>query len=146
MPTAVVAIKREHIEAFIAGELERTSASSAATRYLSLQQFFRWLDDEGEIEGSPMAKIRKPLIPEQPVPVLSDAEIKRLLDSCAGRDCRERRDSAIIRMFLDTGMRFEGMTGLRYDASDPDLSDVDPTRQRGAHHREGPSRDGLADR
>jgi hypothetical protein len=37
MPTAVAAIKREHVEAFIAGELERTSASSAATRYRSLQ-------------------------------------------------------------------------------------------------------------
>jgi len=125
MPTAVAAIKREHVEAFIVAELERTSASSAATRYRSLQQFFRWLDDEGEIDGSPMAKMRKPLIPEQPVPVLPDADIKRLLDSCAGRDFRNRRDVAIIRLFLDTGMRLEGMAGLRYDASDPDLSDVD---------------------
>ena len=125
MPTAVAAIKREHVEAFIVAELERTSASSAATRYRSLQQFFRWLDDEGEIDGSPMAKMRKPLIPEQPVPVLPDADIKRLLDSCAGRDFRNRRDVAIIRLFLDTGMRLEGMAGLRYDSSDPDLSDVD---------------------
>ena len=66
MPTAVAAIKREHVEAFIAAELERTSASSAATRYRSLQQFFRWLDEEGEIDASPIAKMRKPLIPEQP--------------------------------------------------------------------------------
>ena len=47
MPTTVTSIKREHVEAFIAAELERTSASSAATRYRSLQQFFRWLDEEG---------------------------------------------------------------------------------------------------
>jgi site-specific recombinase XerD len=63
MPTAVAAVKREHVETFIAAELERTSASSAATRYRSLQQFFRWLDEEGEIDGSPMAKMRKPIIP-----------------------------------------------------------------------------------
>lgn len=125
MPTAVASIKREHVEAFIAAELERTSASSAATRYRSLQQVFRWLDEEGEIDASPMAKTRKPMIPEQPVPVLPDADIKRLLDSCAGRDFRNRRDIAVIRLFLDTGMRLEGMAGLRYDASDPDLSDVD---------------------
>jgi integrase len=84
MPTAVASIKREQVEAFIAAELARTSPSSAATRYRSLQQFFRWLDEEGEIDSSPMAKMRKPIIPEQPVPVLPDADVKRLLDSCAG--------------------------------------------------------------
>lgn len=125
MPTAVADIKREHVEAFIAAELERTSASSAATRYRSLPQSFRWLDDEGEIDASPMAKMRKPIIPQQPVPVLPDTDVKRLLDSCTGRDLRNRRDAAIIRLFLDTGMRLEGIAGLRYHASDADLSDVD---------------------
>jgi integrase len=125
MPTAVADIKREHVEAFIAAELERTSASSAATRYRSLPQLFRWLDDEGEIDASPMAKMRKPIIPQQPVPVLPDTDVKRLLDSCTGRDLRNRRDAAIIRLFLDTGMRLEGIAGLRYHASDADLSDVD---------------------
>jgi site-specific recombinase XerD len=125
MPTAVAGIRREHVEAFIAAELERTAPSSAATRYRSLQQLFRWLDDEGEIDSSPMAKMRPPIIPEQPVPVLADDQIRRLLDSCAGRDFRNRRDIAIIRLFLDTGMRLEGMGGLRYNAEDADLSDVD---------------------
>jgi integrase/recombinase XerC len=50
-----------------------------------------------------MVKMRKPLVPEQPVPVLPDADIKRLLDSCAGRDFLSRRDIATIRPFLDTG-------------------------------------------
>jgi Phage integrase, N-terminal SAM-like domain len=57
MPTAAASIRREHIEAFIDAELEHTAPSSAATRYRSLQQFFRWLDDEGEISGSPMADV-----------------------------------------------------------------------------------------
>ena len=35
------------------------------------------------------------------------------------------RDIAIIGLFLDTGRRLEGMTELRHDASDSDLSDVD---------------------
>jgi site-specific recombinase XerD len=125
MPTAVADIHREHVEAFIVAQLERTAPASAATRYRSLQQFFRWLDDEGEIDSSPMAKMRRPIIPEQPVPVLADDQIRRLLESCAGRDFRNRRDIAIIRLFLDTGMRLEGMGGLRYSAEDPDLSDVD---------------------
>jgi|SRR5579875_1094081 len=125
MPTTVASIRREHVEAFIASELERTAPSSAATRYRSLQQLFKWLDDEGEVAGSPMVKMRPPLIPEKPVPVLPDDDIRRLLASCGGKDFRDRRDCAIIRLFLDTGMRLEGMGGLRYSADDPDASDVD---------------------
>jgi site-specific recombinase XerC len=125
MPTVAASIRREHVEAFIVAELERTAPSSAATRYRSLQQLFNWLDEEGEITGSPMAKMRPPKIPEQRVPVLPDDDVKRLLASCVGKDFRDRRDCAIIRLFLDTGMRLEGMAGLRYNADDPELSDVD---------------------
>jgi site-specific recombinase XerC len=125
MPTVAASIRREHVEAFIVAELERTAPASAATRYRSLQQLFNWLDEEGEVTGSPMAKMRPPKIPEQPVPVLPDDDVKRLLASCSGKDFRDRRDCAIIRLFLDTGMRLEGMAGLRYNADDPELSDVD---------------------
>ena len=125
MPTAIASIRREHVEAFIAAELERTAPSSAATRYRSLQQLFKWLDDEGEIDGSPMLKMRPPIIPEQTVPVLSDDQVRGLLAVCSGKDLRARRDTAIIRLFLDTGMRLEGMGGLRYNAEDADLSDLD---------------------
>ncbi len=123
-PTAVLSIRREHVEAFIVAELERTSPASAATRYRSLQQLFNWLADEGEIEASPMAKMRPLKIPARPVPVLSDHHVRLLLANCSGKDFRNRRDSAIIRLFLDTGMRLEGMSGLQYDADDPESSDV----------------------
>src|SRR5579859_7834777 len=125
MPTVVGNIRREHVEAFIAAELDRTAPASAATRYRSLQQLFGWLEEEGEITASPMAKMRPPRIPEQPVPVLPDDDIRRLLACCAGKSFRDRRDAAVIRLFLDTGMRLEGMAGLRYHADNPDASDVD---------------------
>ena len=113
MPTAARSIRPEHVEAFIAAELERTAPSSAATRYQSLQQLFGWLDEEGEIDGSPMARTRPPKITEKPVPVLPDEDVRRLLADCSGKDFRDRRDLTIIRLFLDTGMRLEGMAGLR---------------------------------
>jgi site-specific recombinase XerC len=72
-----------------------------------------------------MAKMRPPIIPEQPVPVLPDNQVRTLLEGCAGRDFRARQDLAHIRLFLDTGMRLEGMGGLRYSAEDAYLSDVD---------------------
>jgi hypothetical protein len=51
-----------------------------------------------------MAKMRPPKIPEKPVPVLSDDHVRLLLADCSGKDFRNRRDSAIIRLFLDTGL------------------------------------------
>ncbi|MGP0022212.1 MAG: tyrosine-type recombinase/integrase [Streptosporangiaceae bacterium] len=57
--------------------------------------------------------------------MLPDEDVRRLLADCSGKDFRDRRDLAIIRLFLDTGMRLEGMAGLRYSADDPEGSDVD---------------------
>ena len=57
--------------------------------------------------------------------MLPDDDVRRLLADCSGKDFRDRRDLAIIRLFLDTGMRLEGMADLRYSAADPEASDVD---------------------
>lgn len=39
------------------------------------------------------------------MPVLSDDELKALIAACAGKEFADRRDEAIVRMFVDTGMR-----------------------------------------
>jgi integrase/recombinase XerC len=46
-----------------------------------------------------------PQIPEKPPPVLTDDELRRLLKACEGRDVADRRNAAILRLFLDTGVR-----------------------------------------
>jgi site-specific recombinase XerC len=51
--------------------------------------------------------------------------VRRLLADCSGNHFRDRRDLAVIRLFVDTGMRLEGMAGLRFSAGDPEASDVD---------------------
>ena len=85
MPRAVAAIRREHVEAFIEDQLARLKPASAANRYRSLQQFFRWLVDEGEIRESPMARMKPPTIPETPPDVLRRGRDRKLLDATAGR-------------------------------------------------------------
>ncbi len=89
MPTRATAIRREHVEAFVEAQLRCHAPATAASRYRSLQQFFRWLLDEGEIDRSPMERMRPPKVPEQPVPVLSEAQLQALLAGCAGRGVRE---------------------------------------------------------
>jgi site-specific recombinase XerC len=72
-----------------------------------------------------MAKMRPPKIAGKPVPVLANDQIGVLLAGCSGKDFYNRRDAAIIRLFLDTGTRLEGMGDMRYNSENPELSDAD---------------------
>lgn len=121
MPGTVGALRREHVEAFVEDQLARLKPASAANRYRSLQQFFRWLVDEGEIRDSPMARMRPPTIPETPPPVLRDEELHKLLDTTAGQGFDERRDRAVVLLLVDTGIRLGEIAGLRVDDIDWDL-------------------------
>jgi site-specific recombinase XerD len=113
MPTDVEHVAREHVEAFIVDQLERWTPSTAATRFRCLQQFFKWLREEGEVPRSPMENMRPPTVPEVPVPVVRDDDLAKLLRACDGRTFDDRRDAAILRLFLDAGMRLAELRGLR---------------------------------
>jgi site-specific recombinase XerD len=121
MPRRPGAIRREHIEAFIV-DLQESGHKPAtvAQRFRSLQQFFRWLRDEGEIHENPMANMRPPRVPEAPPPVLRDEEVKALLKATAGQRFEDRRDHALIRLLYDTGMRRGEAAGLKVEDLDLD--------------------------
>ena len=125
MPTDVAAIRREHVEAFIEDQLARWKATTAANRYSGIRPFFNWLVEEGEIKDSPMAKMRKPKLPDNAPPIPSDVDVGRLLSACSGPDFANRRDSAILRTFLATGARLSEVADLRYTPGDPATNDVD---------------------
>lgn len=128
MPTAVAHVAREHVEAFIADLFEQgRSASTAKTRYGGLVVFFGWLVDEGEIPRSPMERMKPPYVPEQPVDVLTDDEIRALLRVCGGRGFDDVRDTAMIRLFVDTGMRVGEMAGITLGDLDFDVGTVTVT-------------------
>src|SRR3954451_12502990 len=111
-------LTRADIEDFLADQLSRHRATTAAGRYRNLQQFYRWAVEEQLVEVSPMAGLRPPTVPETPVPILDETTIGRLLGTMTGRAFEDRRDTAIVRLFLDTGMRLSEVAGLS-------LSDVD---------------------
>lgn len=112
LPTDVALLRRVHIESFLADLGQRSKASTVQTRYKALRLFFQWAEDEGEIQHSPMEKIRPPMVPEQPVAVLSEDQLRMLLKTCEGKQFDDRRDAAIIRLLLDTGMRRGELVGL----------------------------------
>jgi integrase len=59
-----------------------------------------------------MADMNPPQIPDEPPPVLSDDQLRWLLKACEGRDFTDRRDAAIFRLFLDTGVRISEAAGI----------------------------------
>ncbi|MEQ3551160.1 tyrosine-type recombinase/integrase [Pseudonocardia nematodicida] len=123
-------VTHREITRYLAWMADRPSGNHAGRRlspayvnqhYRSLQQWFRWLADvEEEIDESPFRRLSPPAVPEKLTPVLSDDEISRLLDVCRGRSFDDRRDTALVRLFLDTGARRAELLDLR-------ISDVDMT-------------------
>ena len=111
MPTVATRLTREHIEAFLADLQGKVKPGSVAVRYRSLQQLFKWLLDEGEIATDPMARMKPPAVPEQPVPVVPPDVMGRLLATCASPKFEDRRDAAILTLLLDTGIRRAELVG-----------------------------------
>ena len=114
----VEALSTTDVEAFMEDQLGRFKPSTAATRYRDLQQMFKWLINEGEIDTSPMAKMRPPKLGEIPVPVISAEELKALRAACEGRKFDQRRDAAILRVLLNTGLRLAELAGLKLEDLD----------------------------
>jgi site-specific recombinase XerD len=121
MPTAVSSIRREHVEAFIVDLQSRFRTTTVAVRFRSLQQLFKWLAEEGEIGESPMARMHVPAVDEAPPAVLTDVELRKLLKVCEGSGFAERRDTAILYVFVDTGARLSEVANLTL--ADVDLDD-----------------------
>jgi site-specific recombinase XerD len=113
MPLAASGIRREHIEAFLADLSARgRSAATVALRYRSLRVFFRWLEDEGEVADSPMRKMKAPIVALQPVPVLPEDQVRAMLRAASGPGFDERRDTALMLLFYDTGARLSEVANL----------------------------------
>jgi integrase/recombinase XerC len=98
----------------------RFKPATVGVRFRSLQQLFKWMLEEGEITSSPMKSMRAPSVPEDPPAVLSDTELRALLKVCEGQDFTSRRDTAILRTFIDTGARLAEVANLKLDNVDLD--------------------------
>lgn len=138
VPTDVEAIRREHIEAFIGHLLKRWKPATANNRYRALQQFWKWAVEEGELDESPMARMHPPHVPEQPIRVVSDDDLRRLLATCRGKTFEDRRDTAILSLFIDVGLRRSELARLRAADVDLDVHQVVHVIGKGRRGRAAP--------
>jgi site-specific recombinase XerD len=113
--------RRGDLEAFLGELLTRRASGTVATRYKVLRILYRWLEEEDEITTDPTARMKPPIVPDQPVPVVAEDSLRRLLAACAGKTFEARRDTAVIMFLLDTGARRAELAGLRLADLDFDL-------------------------
>ncbi len=101
---------REHLEGFLS-ELDQRNLSGNYRRrnIAAIRSFFSFLEERGLVLKSPAGKLI-PLEREHHQPrYLSEREYKALLDACR----HEIRDSAIIELLLQAGMRLCEFSGLK---------------------------------
>ena len=111
---------REHLQAFIADQLARWKPATARNRYRGLRAFFKWAVAEGDLAANPMNGMKPPQLPEQPIDVVRPEHLALLLKTCQGRDFTSRRDTAIVLLLVDTGMRRAECAGMTLDDVDLD--------------------------
>lgn len=119
-PTDPVEQTADHLRRFIADRLETHARGSVVLNFRCLQQWFRWLVEEDEIDANPMRRLKAPKLTETVTPVISEDDLANLLAVTNGREWLDRRDHAIIRVFIDTGMRLGELVGLRTVDADLD--------------------------
>jgi integrase/recombinase XerD len=85
---------------------------------LAVRRFGRWLHAEGELAEDPLAGMRPPKLDAKVVPVLSDDQLRRLVKACEGKTLRDRRDEALVRLMLETGLRAGEVVALRVEDVD----------------------------
>ena len=114
-------LRATHVNGFTSDVLAAgRSAAYASNLYRAIQQFAKWALVEEEITRNPLLGTVSPQVPEQPVPVLTVEQLRALFKSCEGKDFAARRDMAIVRLFLDTGVRLAELAGLSTEDVDLD--------------------------
>lgn len=140
-------LSRASLQAFTTTFLDQgRSAATAKTRMMAVRHFTRWLADEGEIDANPFEKVKPPKVDDPIVPVLTDDQLRALVKACEPpsdertglASLRHRRDEAIIRLMLETGVRAGECVNLDVDDLDLTAGTVAVRRGKGGRGRTVP--------
>jgi site-specific recombinase XerD len=135
--TTIDAIAGQDVSAYLAFRRENgLKPSSVKSAFSILSAWFNWLEREGEIPKSPMANMKPPKVAESPPAILPDDAVKAWLDACEGNTFRDRRDNAILRMLLDTGLRASELLAIQMEHIDWQRRTIRIPDGKGGYRRE----------
>lgn len=116
-------VEKRDIESFTIDVLKTRSAGYASNLHRALQQFFKWWAAEEEMPNV-MLGMKPPIVPEVPVPVLTQRQLQALLKAAEGKGFVQRRDTAILLLFMDAGLRRDELASLKTGDIDLDFREV----------------------
>ncbi|MGB2584337.1 MAG: tyrosine-type recombinase/integrase [Dehalococcoidia bacterium] len=91
------------------------AAISVQTYVRGLRAFFGWLHKEGYTEENLLADLKPPKAPQKMVEVLKENEISKILSCLDSKTASGCRNTAIVIMMLDTGLRLSELTNLKME-------------------------------
>lgn len=112
LPATTDTFTKDNARRWLAHLSDTKAPSTVLTRHIGLHRFGRWLVEEDILAKHPMAGLAQPEVPPRPVPVLSDERLAALVKACTGPRFYDRRDEAVIRLLLDSGVRVSELCGL----------------------------------
>jgi integrase/recombinase XerC len=71
-----------------------------------------------------MQLMKPPFVPERAPDIVKDDALRKLLRTCSGKTFADRRDTAVIRVLFDTGVRRAELAGLLLDDVDLDNDEI----------------------
>jgi site-specific recombinase XerD len=135
----VPGIDRELIKGFVAALLDNgAEPATARARQLGVRRFSAWLEEEGEIDSDPLLGLRPPKLDAKMTESLTDDQLRNLIKVCSGKDFRDRRDEAVVRLMAETGIRAGEVLNLTVDDVDLARGLVRVRRGKGGKGRAAP--------
>jgi integrase/recombinase XerD len=115
-------LTKANAQGWVVGLLDGGAQAKTADTWLGgLKRFATWLAEEGELPVDPLLRMPAPKLDQKVIDPLTADELKLMLRGCHGRSFRDRRDEAILRLMLETGMRANEVIDLK-------VADLDLTR------------------
>lgn len=127
LPMTFAELIPNHIRLYILARQEKgTHASTINTEYRALKRFFTWCIGEGLAEKSPMVNIKPPRVPEtEPQPLTHEQVATLLLTQSPRRSTfLSMRNTALILLFTDTGLRLSEMAHIQLSDFDGQVGQI----------------------
>lgn len=126
LPLDANKVTAQHVRDFLADLRERRpwegvrqvprsrkiSRATVNCAFRALRALFNWAAEEGRIATNPMHRLKEPKMPQKTPAVFTKDEIERLLNTAATWGQLKERNSLVVQLLLDTGIRLSELTGL----------------------------------